>query len=301
MIPIAFSPFGQGPLREVGWKVELAWLPASALVSSVALYRAHARRRAKLEGRPPRGRRRLTPASYRARVGLAAGAIALLLVSLPFVPAVAGIGSSPVRYTFERHFTRDVTGQFLVTPRGPVKLFSWGDPQASYPSDALRLRSGDVHSLLVRAPQVDAPAAYQLYDLVRGGSIPLLLHRSSIAQKATSVSPVKPVLPLFDEPANVIALGLPVPRLRMKFEPIFLLLPPLLKKSLWNGISETKGDKICRLRLFTMRQIASTLHHLAMRVEAVECDCASRMLARRNRLEACVTRRLLANHRHVRA
>src|SRR5437868_10891927 len=36
VIPIAFSPFGQGPLREVGWKVELAWLPASALVSSVA-------------------------------------------------------------------------------------------------------------------------------------------------------------------------------------------------------------------------------------------------------------------------
>ena len=66
VIPIAFSPFGEGPLREIGWKVELAWLPASALVSSAALYRAHAKRRAKLEGRPPRGRRRLTPASYRA-------------------------------------------------------------------------------------------------------------------------------------------------------------------------------------------------------------------------------------------
>src|ERR687888_2164069 len=83
VIPIAFSPFGEGPLREVGWKVELAWLPASALVSSAALYRAHARRRARLEGRPPRGRRRLTPASYRARVGLAAGASARLLVSVP--------------------------------------------------------------------------------------------------------------------------------------------------------------------------------------------------------------------------
>jgi|GEM_PF-700301 len=179
VIPIAFSPFGEGPLRQIGWKVELAWLPASALVSSAALYRAHARRRAKLEGRPPRGRRRLRPASYRARVGLAAGAIALLLVSLPFVPAVAGLGTSPVRYSYERHFTRDVTGQFLVTARGPVKLFAWGDPQSSYPSDALRLRSGDVHSLLVRAPQVDAAAAYQLYDLVRGGSVPLRVARRS--------------------------------------------------------------------------------------------------------------------------
>jgi len=193
VIPIAFSPFGQGPLRDVGWKVELAWLPASALVSSVALYRAHARRRAKLEGRPPRGRRRLTPASYRARVGLAAGAIALLLVSLPFVPAVAGIGSSPVRYSYERHFTRDVTGQFLVTARGSVKLFAWGDPQSSYPSDALRLRSGDVRTLLVRAPQVDAAAAYQLYDLVRGGSVPLRVARRSAT--VLSLAPARRLQP----------------------------------------------------------------------------------------------------------
>src|SRR5205085_674157 len=181
VIPIAFSPFGEGPLREIGWKVELAWLPASALVSSAALYRAHARRRALLDGRtrPPRGRRRLTPSSYRARVGLAAGAIVLLLVSLPFLPAVAGIGSSAVRYSYEPRFTREVTGQFLVTARGPIKLFAWGDPQGSYPSDALRLRSGDVRSLLVRAAQVDAPGAYQLYDLERGGGVPLRVVRRS--------------------------------------------------------------------------------------------------------------------------
>src|SRR5438067_6540620 len=193
VIPIAFSPFGEGPLREIGWKVELAWLPASALVSSAALYRAHARRRARLEGRPPRGRRRLTPASYRARVGLAAGAIALLLVSLPFVPAVAGLGTSPVRYSYERHFTRDVTGQFLVTARGPVKLFAWGDPQSSYPSDALRLESGDVRSLLVRAPPVDAAAAYQLYDLVRGGSVPLRVVRRSAT--VLSLAPARRLSP----------------------------------------------------------------------------------------------------------
>jgi hypothetical protein len=181
VIPVAFSPYGQGPLRDLGWEIELAWLPASALVSSAALYRAHARRRALLDGpRPPRGgRRSRTLASYRARVGLAAGALALLLVSLPFLPAVAGIGSSNVRYSYEPRFTRDVTGQFLVTRRGPVKLFSWRDPQGSYPADALRLRSADVRSLLVRAPQVDAPDAYRLYDLVRGGSVPLTIARRS--------------------------------------------------------------------------------------------------------------------------
>ena len=194
VIPIAFSPFGEGPLREIGWRVELAWLPASALVSSAALYRAHARRRALLDGpRPPRGQRRLTPSSYRARVGFAAGGIALVLVSLPFLPAVAGIGSSAVRYSYEPRFTRDVTGQFLVTGRGPVKLFSWGDPQTSYPSDALRLRSGDVRSLLVRAPQVDAPAAYQLYDLVRGGSVPLRVARRSAT--TLSLSPARRLRP----------------------------------------------------------------------------------------------------------
>src|ERR671935_46996 len=90
VIPIAFSPFGQGPLRDIGWKGGLAWLPASALVSSAALYRAHARRRARLEGRSPRGRRRLTPASYRARVGLAAGARAPPLLGPPVGPAGGG-------------------------------------------------------------------------------------------------------------------------------------------------------------------------------------------------------------------
>ena len=59
VIPVAFTPFGQGPLREIGWKVELAYLPLSALVSSAALYRAHARRRARLFGKPPRTGRRL--------------------------------------------------------------------------------------------------------------------------------------------------------------------------------------------------------------------------------------------------
>jgi len=59
---------------------------------------------------------------YRARVGIAIGAIALLLVCLPFVPAVAGVGSSSVRYSYQPRFTSEVTGQFLQTRRGPVKL-----------------------------------------------------------------------------------------------------------------------------------------------------------------------------------
>ena len=56
VIPLAFSPFGQGPLRHVGWKVEFVWLPVSALLSAAFLYRAHRRRLARVE--PGRRRRR---------------------------------------------------------------------------------------------------------------------------------------------------------------------------------------------------------------------------------------------------
>jgi hypothetical protein len=179
VIPAAFSPFGQGPLRAVGWKVELAYLPASALLSSALLYRAHARRRALFLGRPPRSRGTRLRSSYRTRVSVAAGAILLLLVSLPFLPAVAGLGASSVRYSHQTRFTSETTGQYLAAAGGPVKLFSWSDPQYPYPPDALRVRGAQVRSLLVRAAAVDAPAAYQLYDLDRGGSVPLRVRERS--------------------------------------------------------------------------------------------------------------------------
>src|SRR5438105_9054808 len=121
VIPMAFSPFGQGPLRELGWKVELAYLPASAILSSAVLYRAHARRRARFLGRPRRPLTTRLRKSYRTRVSIAAGTILLALVSLPFLPAVAGIGSSTVRYTHQTGFTRETTGQYLAAAGGPVK------------------------------------------------------------------------------------------------------------------------------------------------------------------------------------
>src|SRR5512132_2892791 len=133
VIPVAFSPYGDGPLREIGWKVELVWLPVMALLSSAFLYRAHARRRARLEGKPPRGKAlRTTTSGYRARVSAALGGIALLLVAIPFVPALAGVGGSTVRYSYEPRLTPEVTGQFVSTKLGPVKLFAWSAPQGSF-------------------------------------------------------------------------------------------------------------------------------------------------------------------------
>jgi cbb3-type cytochrome oxidase subunit 1 len=113
-IPLAFTPFSNGPLVQVGWQAEFVWLPASTLISTALLYRAHRRRRLRLLGSPPRRRGRK---SYRTRVAVSIGAIGLLLVTLPFVPAVAGIGGSTVRYAYQSGFTREVTGQFHATPR----------------------------------------------------------------------------------------------------------------------------------------------------------------------------------------
>jgi hypothetical protein len=195
VIPVAFSPYGRGPLRGLGWGAELFWLPAMALVSSAALYRAHARRRAKLEGRPPRGRARRvrSPESYRTRVSVAAGTIMLLLVAIPFVPALAGVGGSTVRYSYEPRLTKDVTGEFVTTRRGPVKLFSWSDPQASFPHDALRLQASQLGSLLVRAAYVDSPKAYQLYDLARQQPVPLVVRSSTPRELA--FTPARPLQP----------------------------------------------------------------------------------------------------------
>src|SRR6266511_2782990 len=119
VIPSAFSPYGTGPLRGVGWKFEFAWLGATALLSAAALSRAHRRRQRRFEGTPRRGRLRRR-GGYRTRISIGVGAIFLVLLSLPFVPAVSDIGTGSVRYAYQTGFTKDVTGQFLTTAKGTV-------------------------------------------------------------------------------------------------------------------------------------------------------------------------------------
>ena len=193
VIPVAFTPYGRGPLRNLGWGVELFWLPAMAIISSAFLYRAQARRRARFEGRPPRGRGARSSDSYRTRVSAAVGAILLLLVAIPFVPAVAGVGGSSVRYSYEPRLTPDVTGEFVGTSRGPVKLFTWSDPQGTFPRDALRLRASEIGSLLVRAAAVDSPAAYRIFDLDNNTPVPLAVRSSSSRQLV--LAPERPLSP----------------------------------------------------------------------------------------------------------
>jgi hypothetical protein len=84
-----------------------------------------------------------------------------------------------VRYAYQPRLTREITGQFLQTARGPVKLFAWTDPQSTFPSDALRVHAADVRALLVRAAAVDSAKAYELYDLDGGATVPLSVSRAS--------------------------------------------------------------------------------------------------------------------------
>lgn len=183
VIPLAFSPFGQGPLRGIGWQFEFAWLPASTLLSAALLVRAHRRRLRRMRGTPParKLRRRLArrrPPS-RMRVTVGAGVIVLTLVSLPLVPAVTGLGSHSPRYAYAGQLTREITGQFMDTQHGRVKLFAWPDPQSPYPPDALRVHARDVRSLVFRAAAVDSAGAYRLYDMDSGRSVPLSVRARS--------------------------------------------------------------------------------------------------------------------------
>jgi hypothetical protein len=100
-------------------------------------------------------------------------------VALPLIPAVSGLGTKSLRYSYATRFTREITGPFLTTTRGQVKLFGWGDPQSPYPTDALRVHASDVRGLLIRSAAVDRPGAYQLFDVDRGRGLPLATVRRS--------------------------------------------------------------------------------------------------------------------------
>ena len=189
VIPLAFSPFGQGPLRHIGWQVELVWLPASTLLSAALLMRAHRRRLRRMDG--PRRRKRRRSGPSRTRVAVGVGVLLLLLVSLPLVPAVTGLGSHSPRYAYADRLTREITGQFLRTPRGTVKMFAWRDPQNPYPPDALRVHARDVSSLVFRAAAVDAAGAYRLYDVDHGRAIPLAVRVRSA--RSLTLAPAGPL------------------------------------------------------------------------------------------------------------
>ena len=147
------------PLDTLGWKVELVVDPADRPPLDRLLYRAHRRRRRLLEGAPPECPAAPAQARYRTRVSVAAGSILLLLVSLPFVPAVAGVGAELVRYTLQPRFTPDMSGSSSRHRSGAGQALLVAGPSERRIRPT---RSGstpaDVRSLVVRAAAVDVPA-----------------------------------------------------------------------------------------------------------------------------------------------
>ena len=184
-IPLAFTPFANGPLRPVGWQAEWIWLPASTLVSTVLLYLAHRRRRLRLLGSPPRrGRSRR---SYRTRVAVV-GRRNRRCSSWPSRLCLLSQGSAarPSATPTRPDSRVRSPASSCVTPRGTIKLFAWSDPQSTFPADALRVHASDLRALRVRAAAVDRAPAYQLFDL-DGKAVPLVVRQSS--RKSSSSCP----------------------------------------------------------------------------------------------------------------
>ena len=160
-------------------------MAADCALSAVLLYRAHAA--ARLLGSSARRSRRARAARarYRTRVSVAAGAIGLLLVSLPFVPAVAGVGGEHRPLRVPAAASRRRSPASSSTPRGPVKLFAWQDPQSPYPATRFASTPPTSARSSSRAAAVDGPGAYGLFDLDRArGSRSRALRRRGASSRS---------------------------------------------------------------------------------------------------------------------
>ena len=178
----------------IGWKIELVYLPVSALLSGGAALPgapAPAAPRARPDAAAPRSAARELPdARRRSRPAT----LLLLLVSLPFVPAVAGIGDArrPLHAAAEAHAGGD----------GPVPR------HAARAGEALRLAgpAGDVsdrraprstratsRSLVVRAAALDATSAYRAVRRRREPAVPLAVRARGA--RSLSLAPVRPLAP----------------------------------------------------------------------------------------------------------
>ncbi|HET7171001.1 MAG TPA: hypothetical protein VFI18_05155 [Gaiellales bacterium] len=189
VLPLAFSPFAQGPFHSVGWPALLVWLPATALVSCTALVWRVRRDRAQHPGRRPRRERY----PHRGLIAGGAGTLLFVLVCLPLIPWLADLNGD-VRYSYSSPFAAaSIGGAYAQTARGAVQLFPWGDPQDTFPSDAPVLGRGQVRALTVIQEGLDSAPAYQLFDLTSGHRVALTADVDLVRQtlRLTPRSPLR--------------------------------------------------------------------------------------------------------------
>ena len=172
----------QGPAagRRLAGGVRVA--PARALLSTALLYRAHRRRLAAWTAAaragacaparavPGRSGARAAGARGCARTGWARPSCWCWWRSR-WSPRSAASARGRSATPTQTRLTPEITGEFLSTPHGRVKLFSWQDPQNPYPGRcAARPRAPVRRAALSGSAAVDAPDAYRLFDLARGGA-----------------------------------------------------------------------------------------------------------------------------------
>jgi cbb3-type cytochrome oxidase subunit 1 len=188
VLPLAFSPFGAGPLHNIGWPALLAWLPIMAAVSCTALVWSVRRDRAGHPGRRPRRERY----PHRGLIAGGAGTLLFLLVCLPLIPWLADLNGD-VRYSYSSPFAAaSIGGAYAQTTRGAVQLYPWGDVQNEFPADAPVLGRGQVRSLTVIQDGLDSAPAYQLFDLSTGRRVPLA-GRVDLARQTLRLTPRDPL------------------------------------------------------------------------------------------------------------
>ncbi len=188
VLPLAFSPFGAGPLHDVGWPALLAWLPILATISCSGLVWRVRRDRAEHPGRRPRRERY----PHRGLIAGGAGTLLFLLVCLPLIPWLANLNGD-VRYSYSSPFAAEsIGGAYAQTSRGAVQLYPWGDVQDSFPTDAPVLGRGQVRSVTVIQEGLDSASAYQLFDLTTGRRV-AMGSQVNLARQTLRLTPRAPL------------------------------------------------------------------------------------------------------------
>ena len=181
------APYGEVLYGGIGWGVELVWLPTDgAGFIGPALPGARPSAARSLTGKPPRDRTRRAGA-YRTRVSVAIGRDRAAARSRSRRPALAGVGGSTVRYSYEPGSTPEATGQFRgdeAWPGEALRLAGAAGPVPARRASPPRPRSSASCPCAPRPST--SPKAYQLFDLERGVPVPLVV-RGGVFSPARSL------------------------------------------------------------------------------------------------------------------
>ena len=190
VIPLAFSPFGEGPLSQ---SVGRSSSSGSRLHARLDAHCSTARTPATVcstARRPPRhgdrGDGATAPRQRRRRRDRASARLAAVRAR----GRGCGRQLDPVRLP-DAVYTRVIGPVPGDSPWTGQALHVAAIRRATFPADALRVHAADVRALVARAAAVDDPAAYGLFDLDGSARVPFACApraRSSIARAATAAS-----------------------------------------------------------------------------------------------------------------